>query len=221
MINKLNSCSLWTHSHWAKTIIFHLDRNMINRFHFIRGILTEISCEFVSARIVKSTQLIIRVKKESSYLSRLDFEFSYVHGQQLQRERKLQVASWISSRIGRRAFDQRVMYAHRQCASSDSTNQNALFVEWFERMERAIFSRCTGEVFALFQACVGNFDTIPQSKVVGTPYLDSSYVYFKYFAFLSVCRLQNSPYFCVFKYVSSLKFIRLLRVVFSSQQLRE
>ena len=84
MINKLNSCSLWTHSHWAKTIIFHLDRNMINRFHFIRGILTEISCEFVSARIVKSTQLIIRVKKESSYLSRLDFEFSYVHGQQLQ-----------------------------------------------------------------------------------------------------------------------------------------
>ena len=78
-----------------------------------------------------------------------------------------------------------------------------------------------GEVFPLFQACVGNFDTIPQSKVVGTPYLDSSYVYFKYFAFLSVCRLQNSPYFCVFKYVSSLKFIRLLRVVFSSQQLRE
>ena len=78
-----------------------------------------------------------------------------------------------------------------------------------------------GEVFALFQACVGNFDTKPQSKVVGTFYLDSSYVNFKYFAFLSVCRLQNSPYFCVFKYVPSLKFIRLLRVVFSSQRLRE
>ena len=57
---------------------------MINRLHFIRGILTEISCEFVSPRIVKSTQPIIRVKKESSYLSRLDFEFSYGHGQQLQ-----------------------------------------------------------------------------------------------------------------------------------------
>ena len=69
-----------------------------------------------------------------------------------------------------------------------------------------------GEVFALFQACV---------KVVGTFYLDSSYVNFKYFAFLSVCRLQNSPYFCVFKYVPSMKFIRLLRVVFSSQRLRE
>ena len=77
-----------------------------------------------------------------------------------------------------------------------------------------------GEVFALFQACAGNFDTIPQSKVVGTFYLDNSYVNFKYFAFLSVCRLQNSPYFCVFKYVPSLKFIRLLRVVFS-QLLRE
>ena len=219
MINKLNSCSLWTHSHWAKTIIFHLDRNMINRFHFIRGILTEISCEFVSARIVKSTQLIIRVKKESSYLSRLDFEFSYVHGQQLQEKES---SKWLpESRLESGAELLISELCMRKCASSDSTNQNALFVEWFERMERAIFSRCTGEVFALFQACVGNFDTIPQSKVVGTPYLDSSYVYFKYFAFLSVCRLQNSPYFCVFKYVSSLKFIRLLRVVFSSQQLRE
>ena len=41
--------------------------------------------------------------------------------------------------------------------------------------------------FALFQACVGNFDTIPPWKVVGTLYLDSSCVTFKYFAFLSVC----------------------------------
>ena len=44
-----------------------------------------------------------------------------------------------------------------------------------------------GEIFAFFQACVGNFDTTPQWKVVGTLYLDSSYVTFKYFAFLSVC----------------------------------
>ena len=39
----------------------------------------------------------------------------------------------------------------------------------------------------LFQACVGNFDTIPTWKVVGTLYLDRSYVTFKHFAFLSVC----------------------------------
>ena len=44
-----------------------------------------------------------------------------------------------------------------------------------------------GEIFALFQACVGNFDAIPPWKVVGTLYLDSSCVTFKYFAFLSVC----------------------------------
>ena len=84
MINKLNSCSLWTHSHWAKTIIFYLDQNMINRFHLYQGILTEISCEFVSPRTVKKHSTNNRVKKESSYLSRLDFEFSYGHGQQLQ-----------------------------------------------------------------------------------------------------------------------------------------
>ena len=42
-------------------------------------------------------------------------------------------------------------------------------------------------IFAFFQAFVGNFDTIPHWKVVGTLYLDSSYVTYKYFAFLSVC----------------------------------
>ena len=41
-------------------------------------------------------------------------------------------------------------------------------------------------MFALFQACVGNFDTIPPWKVVETLYLDSSCVTFKCFAFLSV-----------------------------------
>ena len=41
--------------------------------------------------------------------------------------------------------------------------------------------------FSLYsQACVGNFDSIPPWKVVGTLPLDSSYVAFKYFAFLSV-----------------------------------
>ena len=32
------------------------------------------------------------------------------------------------------------------------------------------------EIFALFQAWVGNFDTIPPSKVVGTPFFYSSYL---------------------------------------------
>ena len=75
----------------------------------------------------------------------------------------------------------------RRCASRDSTNQNASFVEWFSRLERAVFRGICGEIFALFQVCVGNFDTIPPWKVVGTLYLDSSCVSFKYFAFLSVC----------------------------------
>ena len=75
----------------------------------------------------------------------------------------------------------------RRCASRDSTNQNASFVEWFSRSQRAVFRGICGEIFGLFQACVGHFDTIPPWKVVGTLYLDSSCVTFKYFAFLSVC----------------------------------
>ena len=75
----------------------------------------------------------------------------------------------------------------RQCASRDSTNQNVLFVEWFSRLERAVFGGVHDDIFAIFQACVGNFDTIPPWKVVWTLYLDSSYVSFQYFAFLSVC----------------------------------
>ena len=56
--------------------------------------------------------------------------------------------------------------------------------------DKSRFQRCIcvyDEIFALFQAFVGNFDTMPPWKVVGTLYLDSSYVKFKYFAFLSVC----------------------------------
>ena len=44
-----------------------------------------------------------------------------------------------------------------------------------------------GEIFALFEAFVGNFHFIRPWAVVGTLYLDGSYVNFKYFAFLSVC----------------------------------
>ena len=36
------------------------------------------------------------------------------------------------------------------------------------------------KIFALFQAFVGNFHTIPLWKVVGTLYLDISYVNFNY-----------------------------------------
>ena len=53
--------------------------------------------------------------------------------------------------------------------------------------ERAVLRGICGEIFALFQVCVGNFDTIPPLKVVGTLYLDSSCVSVKYFSFLSVC----------------------------------
>ena len=42
-------------------------------------------------------------------------------------------------------------------------------------------------MFALFQASVGNFYTIRPWKVVATLNLDSSYVTFKYFAFLTIC----------------------------------
>ena len=44
-----------------------------------------------------------------------------------------------------------------------------------------------GKIFALFQACEGNFYTIRPWKVVGTLNLDSSYVTFTYFAFLNIC----------------------------------
>ena len=58
-------------------------------------------------------------------------------------------------------------------------------------MERAVFRGICGKIFALFQACLGNFyfyfDSIPPWKVVGTLYLDSSGISFKYVAFLSVC----------------------------------
>ena len=55
----------------------------------------------------------------------------------------------------------------RRCASWDSTNQNALFVEWFSRLGRAVLRGVYGEIFASFQACVGNFHTIRPWEVVG------------------------------------------------------
>ena len=52
---------------------------------------------------------------------------------------------------------------------------------------RAVFRSVYGQIFALFQACVGNFHPIRPQKVIGTLYLDSSYVTLKYCAFLSAC----------------------------------
>ena len=76
-------------------------------------------------------------------------------------------------------------YKIRRCTSRDSSN--ASFVKWFSRLERAVFGGICDETFTLFQAYVGNFDTIPPWKVVGTLYLARSCVTFKDFAFLSVC----------------------------------
>lgn len=55
------------------------------------------------------------------------------------------------------------------------------------RLEGFVFRGVYGQIFAFFQACVGDFDTTPQWKVVGTLKLGSGYVSFKYFVFLSVC----------------------------------
>ena len=53
-------------------------------------------------------------------------------------------------------------------------------------LEKSLFRCVHGKILALFQACVGNFDSIQPGKVVGILYLDRSCVTFKYFAFLSV-----------------------------------
>ena len=68
-----------------------------------------------------------------------------------------------------------------------STNQNALFVACFSPLERAVVRVVYGENFALLQAWIGNLDTIPPWIGVWTLNFDSSYVTFKYFAFLSIC----------------------------------
>ena len=65
---------------------------------------------------------------------------------------------------------------------SECVISRVIFALGKSRFQRAVY----GEIFALLQACVGNFDTIPPWKVVGTLNLDNSYVTFKYCAFLSV-----------------------------------
>ena len=60
-------------------------------------------------------------------------------------------------------------------------------MKWFSRLGRAVFIGVYGEIFAVFEVFVVYFHTIRPWTVVGTLYLDGSYVTFKYFAFLSVC----------------------------------
>ena len=50
-------------------------------------------------------------------------------------------------------------------------------------MGRAVFRGVYGEIFALFEAFVGNFHTIRPWTVVGTLYLDGSYVTFVFLKF--------------------------------------
>ena len=83
MTNKLNSCSLWTHSHWAMWSYFiSTEICVISTFSW------SIDRDFLGIRFAKNSKKHSTnnkgKKKESSYLSRLDFEFSYGHWQQLQ-----------------------------------------------------------------------------------------------------------------------------------------
>ena len=54
----------------------------------------------------------------------------------------------------------------RRCASRDSTNHNASFVDRFSRLERAAFRGTCGEMFALFQTCVGNSTLYRRGKLL-------------------------------------------------------
>ena len=63
----------------------------------------------------------------------------------------------------------------RRCASRDSTNQNALSVEWFSRLQRAVFRGICGEIFALFQVCVVISTLYPRGKLLVRNTLSLSY----------------------------------------------
>ena len=81
------------------------------------------------------------------------------------------VIRWCHRRLGsqseRKLWIIRMFSLYRRwCASRDSTNQNASFVEWFSRLKRAFLRGICGEIFALFQACVGNFDAYRREKLL-------------------------------------------------------
>ena len=97
MTNKLNSCSLWTHSHWAMLII------LIFISTEICLILIAISCEFVSPRTVKKHSTNNKGKKRKFLPFTIGFWVQLRPLTAATRERKLHMVSWLSSRSGRRA----------------------------------------------------------------------------------------------------------------------
>lgn len=105
MTNKLNSCSLWTHSHWAMLIILifiSTEICLIGGFHF-RGLLIEISCEFVSPRTIKKHSNNNKGKKRKFLPFTIGFWVQLRPLTAATRERKLHMVSWLSSRSERRA----------------------------------------------------------------------------------------------------------------------
>ena len=97
MTNKLNSCSLWTHSHWAMSIILifiSTEICLISRFHF-RGLLIEISCEFVSPRTVRKHSTNNKGKKRKFVPFTIGFWVQVRPLTAATKERKLHVVSWL------------------------------------------------------------------------------------------------------------------------------
>ena len=68
----------------------------------------------------------------------------------------------------------------RRCASRDSTNKNALSVEWFSRLERAVFRGICGEIFTLFQVCVVISTLYPRGKLL------------EHYIFILLCSSQSN-----------------------------
>ena len=100
--------------------------------------------------------------------------------------------SWLKilSRLGKQLLQDRGIWGvYSSIGWQNSADLQAVCVTRFDQSEcvicrvifalgKTVFRGICGEIFALFQACVGNFDTIPPWKVVGTLYLDSSCVTF-------------------------------------------
>ena len=86
--------------------------------------------------------------------------------------------SYVSCRIDRLLISQTNLQAgQRGCCCKRALVCRVIFALAKRRFQ----------IFPLFQACVGNFHTIRPWRVVGTLNLDSSYVTFRCFAFLSIC----------------------------------
>ena len=94
-------------------------------------------------------------------------------GEGVFRDRVLWACSWLPRRCD--------SVCVTTCDQSECVICRVIFA-----LGKSLFQRWIWWKFRFLQACVGDFDTIPPWTVVGTYYLDSSYVTFKYFDFLSV-----------------------------------